>query len=72
MEIAYLLNSGFAVRLSRTLLVFDDYLDPAQAVESLLAGAERVYFFVSHAHFDHFDAHILDYAPSVTRYVMAA
>ena len=72
MEIAYLLNSGFAVRLSRTLLVFDDYLDPAQAVESLLTGAERVYFFVSHAHFDHFDAHILDYAPSVTRYVMAA
>ena len=72
MEIAYLLNSGFAVRLSRTLLVFDDYLDPARAVERLLSGAERVYFFVSHAHFDHFDTHILDYAPSVTRYVMAA
>ena len=72
MEIAYLLNSGFAVRLSRTLLVFDDYLDPALAVERLSVGAERVYFFVSHAHFDHFDSHILDYAPSVTRYIMAA
>ena len=72
MEIVYLLNSGFAVRLSRTLLVFDDYLDPALAVERLLGEVERAYFFVSHAHFDHFDAHILDYAPHVTRYFMAA
>lgn len=71
MEIVYLLNSGFAVRLSRTLLVFDDYLDPARAVERLLGEVDRAYFFVSHAHFDHFDAHILEYAPSVTRYFMA-
>ncbi len=71
MEISYLLNSGFAVRLSRTLLVFDAYRDPAQVLKRLLGDAEQIYFFVSHAHFDHFDVHILDYEATITRYFMA-
>lgn len=28
-EMTYLLNSGFLVRVGRTLLVFDDFKDPA-------------------------------------------
>ena len=72
LEIIYLLNSGFAVRFGRTLLVFDDYQDPANAVLRLLGEVDEVYFFVSHAHFDHFDTHILDYAPDVTQYFMAS
>ena len=68
MRITYLLNSGFMVQLGRTLLVFDDYLDETGAVARALTEAEEVYFFVSHAHFDHFDSHIMEYAGQTTRY----
>ena len=33
MEIIYLLNSGFLLRMGDTVLIFDDYRDPAGAVE---------------------------------------
>ena len=68
MKLTYLLNSGFAAELGDTLLVFDDYRDPAGAVRAALPAVREVYFFASHAHFDHFDAHILDYAPQTNRY----
>lgn len=68
MKLTYLLNSGFAAELGDTLLIFDDYRDPARAVENALPTAKETYVFASHAHFDHFDAHILDYAPQTTRY----
>ena len=67
-DITYLLNSGFLVRLGRTALIFDDYMDDAKVVEQALPSCDEVYIFVSHAHFDHFDSHILQYANRTTRY----
>lgn len=73
MEITYLLNSGFLVKTEKALIIFDDCGDPskkaAQATES--GDFERLYVFASHAHFDHFDPHIIDYAPHVTRYIFS-
>ena len=37
MEITYLLNSGFIVKLKRSLLVFDDFNDPARSVDEEIA-----------------------------------
>ena len=66
-RIAYLLNSGFVVEseTDRWALVFDAYRDVRGDIENALASAENVYFFVSHAHFDHF-------SPSIARYEKAA
>ena len=73
MEITYLLNSGFLVKTGNALLVFDDFEDPPKAVDKALEEMkpEFFYIFVSHAHFDHFDTHILSYEDAVTRYVFS-
>ena len=65
-RITYLLNSGFVLEdeNSRWALVFDAYRDMRGDVERVLASAAEVYFFVSHAHFDHF-------SPSIARYEKA-
>ncbi len=67
LKITYLLNSGFVVEseVRRWAFVFDAYRDMRDDVERVLASAEKVYFFVSHAHFDHFN-------PSIVRYGDAA
>ena len=67
-DITYLMNSGFLVRLGRTALIFDDYMDEGLAVEKVLSECDEVYIFVSHAHFDHFDSHIMQYADYTTKY----
>lgn len=72
MEITYLLNSGFLLQLGDTALVFDDYLDPAGAVEKAAAASQELYIFASHAHFDHFDPHILEYAGKTTKYFFSS
>lgn len=66
-RITYLLNSGFIVEAEtgRWALVFDAYRDMRGDIERVLASAGAVYFFVSHAHFDHF-------SPSIARYGKAA
>ena len=70
LELTYLMNSGFIVRMGGLLLVFDDFRDPAEAVKKELAkGFDHLYIFASHAHFDHFDAHIADYAGAASRYI---
>lgn len=73
MELTYLLNSGFLVRVDRTLLVFDDCDDPAGVVSRALERKDfdRLYVFVSHAHFDHFDTHIRAYASQTSRYIFS-
>ena len=73
MEITYLLNSGFLIRDDRTLLVFDDFEDPAKIVDRVVddGGFDHLYIFVSHAHFDHFGVHISNYADKVTRYIFS-
>ncbi len=72
-KITYLLNSGFMVQIGELLFLFDDYADPAAKVKDALAasGFSRLYVFVSHAHFDHFDTHILDYAGKARNYIMS-
>lgn len=74
MEITYLLNSGFLVRDEKILLVFDDYEDPAGIVNAAYDADDfdRLYIFVTHAHFDHFGTHIRAYAPKVTRYIFSS
>lgn len=73
MELTYLLNSGFMVRDEKILLVFDDFSDPAGIVDAAYdeGNFDRLYFFVTHAHFDHFGTHIRAYAPKVTRYIFS-
>ena len=74
MELTYLLNSGFMVKEDRTLLVFDDYEDPAGAVDAAYDkdDYDRLYIFVTHAHFDHFGTRIRAYAQKVTRYIFSS
>lgn len=66
-RIVYLLNSGFVVEdgANRWALIFDAYRDVRGDVEHALAFMQKVYFFVSHAHFDHF-------SPAIARYEKAA
>ena len=73
MELFYLLNSGFLICAGRTLLLFDDYEDPAGVVDRMVdSGAfDRLYIFVSHAHFDHFGSRIRAYAHQTTRYIFS-
>ena len=73
LEVTYLLNSGFLLRDEGTLLAFDDYADPTNEVQKALESTKvnQFYIFVSHAHFDHFDSHILQHAPHVTKYIVS-
>ena len=73
MEVTYLLNSGFLVRVDDVLLVFDAFDDPAGVLPQGLEHEryERLYFFASHAHFDHFNPNIARFAAKVTRYLLS-
>jgi L-ascorbate metabolism protein UlaG (beta-lactamase superfamily) len=74
MELTYLMNSGFLVQDEKTLLVFDDYDDPAGIVDAAYdkGDFDNLYIFVTHAHFDHFGTHIRAYAPRVTQYIFGS
>ena len=74
MDINYLLNSGFMVRDEKVLFVFDDYEDPAGIVDAAYdkGDFDRLYIFVTHAHFDHFSTRIRAYAQKVTRYIFSS
>lgn len=74
-QLTYLLHSGFAVRTHQTLLVFDDAQPPASENDSLSNGHitqalidahAQTYFFVSHAHGDHFNPDIYRFASSAS------
>ena len=64
MEVIYLLNSGFLVRVNDVLLVFDAFDDPVDVLPQVIGADDytRLYFFASHAHFDHFNPMIFRYA----------
>lgn len=72
MKIWYLDNSGFALEIENSLLVFDYFNDMSAGGRSGFAGGvvdrdalakyERVYVFVSHRHYDHFDRMIFKLA----------
>ena len=73
MDVTYLLNSGFLVRVDDVLLVFDAFDDPAGVLDQELAkdNFTHLYFFASHAHFDHFNPMIARYADKVQRYLLS-
>ncbi|QNH53941.1 MBL fold metallo-hydrolase [Selenomonas timonae] len=73
MEVTYLLNSGFLVRVDDVLLVFDAFDDPAGVLPQALEHEryERLYFFASHAHFDHFNPNITRFSAKATRYLLS-
>lgn len=68
----YLLHSGFAVEIGGTVLVFDYYQDEKKVIDSLLLQAKRMYFFSSHAHYDHFNEKIADFAAHAAQYFLSA
>ena len=71
MQITYLMHSGFMVRDGENLFLFDDYDDPNKIADRAVdeGNFKRLYILTSHAHFDHFDTHIADYAEKVSRYI---
>ena len=73
MEVTYLLNSGFLVRVDDVLLVFDAFDDPAGVLPQTVSREDytHLYFFASHAHFDHFNPMIARYADKVQRYLLS-
>lgn len=80
MKIYYLDNSGFALILNDTLMVFDCWSFPSREEyklftkgyleESALPGFRRVYLFVSHIHGDHFNKKIFSVAGENAIYVL--
>lgn len=73
-EITYLANSGFAVKTGGRLLIFDCYSNTPVRGKTGLADVitdaaeiegESVYVFVSHAHSDHYNPMIFNWAKRV-------
>jgi len=73
LEVTYLLNSGFVVRVDDVLLVFDAFDDPAGVLSDAVERGDydRLYFFASHGHFDHFNPAIAKYAANASRYILS-
>ena len=69
MKIFFLHHSAIAANIGRVLLVFDYYQDkPGGRLKdgaigpADIADAEHVYVFVSHAHYDHYNTRIFEWA----------
>ena len=73
MNVTYLLNSGFLIRAGHLLLVFDDFRDPSDAVSAAAAkaGSDKIYFFASHWHYDHYDPSIGAFGREAARYILS-
>ena len=69
--VTYILNSGFLVAGGDFALVFDDFRDVTHAVDKAAKNYPRLYFFASHAHFDHFSPEIAKYADAASRYFLS-
>lgn len=72
MEITYFYNSGFAVLIERTLLVFDYYVDSEKRLPELMERADKVYFFASHWHGDHFSTKIFHWDKDAAAYILSS
>lgn len=72
-DVTYILNSGFLVRVNDILLVFDDFDDPSGTVLEAVKKNDyaRLYFFCSHSHFDHFSPHIMQFTNEVSFYILS-
>ena len=57
-QVTYLAHSGFAVEIGEKVLIFDYY----EGDLSFISTKKQVYFFASHAHYDHFKRRIFQWA----------
>lgn len=79
MKIRYLFHSGFLIELENQYIVFDYFKDNCvkqkmkdcgQICEKFLSTRNKVTFFVSHSHYDHFDKEIFKLHPNA-KYVIS-
>lgn len=70
-KVTYLLNSGFVLELGDCAMVFDYYQDAQNLVPEIIQNKQEVYFFVSHAHYDHFNPQINRFAKNTTKYFIS-
>lgn len=74
MNVTYLHHSGFLVELDTKVLLFDYYTESGRKAyfDPAAYGEKDILVFVSHAHEDHYDRRILDWAkyPNV-KYVLS-
>lgn len=59
--IRFINHSGFLVETDQAILVFDYFTDPAAVLADLAADDRPFVFFVSHAHYDHWNLGIFDF-----------
>ena len=57
-DVTYIGHSGYFVAADKTGLIFDYYT--GELPKEAIAGCDRLYFFSSHSHFDHFNPAIFD------------
>lgn len=64
MNVTYLHHSGFSVETETKVLLFDYYTEGARKAyfDPTAYGGKEIFVFVSHAHEDHYDRRILDWA----------
>lgn len=70
-KITYLFNSGFILETADWAMIFDYYLDEHNLVPSIIENKREVYFFASHAHFDHFNPQISKFSDKTTHYFLS-
>lgn len=77
MEIYFLHHSAVCVVLGEALLVFDHYIHKTDAGLKMgavgaddIVRAKRVYVFVSHAHHDHFNPRIYEWAAGHVQFIL--
>lgn len=68
-QVTYLAHSGFAVEIGEKVLIFDYY----EGDLSFISTKKQVYFFASHAHYDHFKRRIFQWADKCehVRYILS-
>ncbi len=67
-QLFYLNHSGFVLELERAVLVFDYFTDPASVLSRYEESAKSFFFFVSHAHYDHWNSDIFHFSPPGRRF----
>ncbi len=58
MKLTYLFHSGFALEAQRSIVVFDYWFDPSDAMPRFLLSDKPIYVLSSHFHKDHFTRRI--------------
>lgn len=71
-RVTYLLNSGFVVEGEGFTLVFDAFRDADGAMERAARRGGSLFFFVSHAHFDHYSPEIARFSALATRFFLSS